>query len=101
MAKKKIAGSPASSAAAPRPPRRASAKPAAAPVGVAAVSAVEPTDTADDEKRRPGRAPKHEEIAEAAYHRYLERGGNGGSDFDDWVEAERELRSRSRKTNPR
>ena len=40
------------------------------------------------------RAPSAEEIAEAAYHRYLSRGGHDGADFDDWVEAERELRSR-------
>jgi hypothetical protein len=38
--------------------------------------------------------PTYDEIAEAAYHRYLKRGGNDGGDFDDWVEAERELRSR-------
>ena len=38
--------------------------------------------------------PSYDEIAEAAYHRYLSRGGEGGRDFDDWVEAERELRSR-------
>lgn len=38
--------------------------------------------------------PTHEEIAEAAYLRYLSRQGRYGSDFDDWVEAERELRSR-------
>jgi len=39
--------------------------------------------------------PTHDEIAEAAYLRYLSRQGARGSDFDDWVEAERELRSRS------
>ncbi|HXD20720.1 MAG TPA: DUF2934 domain-containing protein [Vicinamibacterales bacterium] len=38
--------------------------------------------------------PTYDEIAEAAYHRYLRRGGSDGQDFDDWVEAERELRSR-------
>jgi len=38
--------------------------------------------------------PTYDEIAEAAYHRYLRRGGIDGQDFDDWVEAERELRSR-------
>ena len=38
--------------------------------------------------------PSYDEIAEAAYHRYLSRGGQDGGDFDDWVEAERELRSR-------
>ena len=39
-------------------------------------------------------SPSYDEIAEAAYHRYLSRGGEGGRDFDDWVEAERELRMR-------
>ena len=38
--------------------------------------------------------PGYDEIAEAAYHRYLGRGGQDGGDVDDWVEAERELRSR-------
>lgn len=41
-----------------------------------------------------GRTPSYDEIAEAAYRRYLERGGEHGRDFDDWVEAERFLRSR-------
>ena len=38
--------------------------------------------------------PGWNEIAEAAYHRYLRRGGQTGRDFEDWVEAERELRER-------
>jgi hypothetical protein len=38
--------------------------------------------------------PAYDEIAVAAYHRYLGRGGQDGGDFDDWLEAERELRSR-------
>ena len=38
--------------------------------------------------------PTYDEIADAAYHRYLRRGGQHGADFDDWVEAEPELRSR-------
>ena len=44
-------------------------------------------------------SPTPGEIAEAAYHRYLQRGGQHGGDFDDWIEAERELRERS--ANPR
>ena len=40
------------------------------------------------------REPTYDEIAEAAYHRYLDRGGHHGQDLDDWVEAERSLRSR-------
>ena len=38
-------------------------------------------------------APSHSEIAEAAYQRYLSRGGGHGRDLDDWIEAERELRA--------
>ena len=38
--------------------------------------------------------PTYEEIAEAAYRRYLERGGQHGYDFDDWLDAERSLRGR-------
>ena len=41
-----------------------------------------------------GSMPSDDEIRERAYHRYLERGGHSGSEFDDWVEAERDLRSR-------
>ena len=40
-------------------------------------------------------APTYEQIAEAAYHRYLQRGGQHGGDFDDWLDAERSLRERS------
>ena len=39
-------------------------------------------------------APTFEEISKAAYHRYLQRGGQDGHDFDDWLDAERSLRSR-------
>lgn len=42
------------------------------------------------------REPTFEEIAEAAYHRYLKRSGSQGTDFEDWLEAERDLRSRSK-----
>jgi hypothetical protein len=38
--------------------------------------------------------PSYHEIAEAAYLRYVSRGGTAGSDFDDWLEAERELSQR-------
>ena len=40
------------------------------------------------------KTPSHDEIAAAAYHRYLKRGGADGGDFDDWLEAERELAGR-------
>ena len=37
--------------------------------------------------------PTEEDIRVRAYHRYLERGGGDGMDFEDWLEAERELKS--------
>ena len=36
-------------------------------------------------------APTHDEIAQRAYDRYLERGASDGTDVDDWLEAERDL----------
>lgn len=40
--------------------------------------------------------PSVDEIREAAYHRYLQRGGTHGDDFADWLAAERDLRKRPR-----
>ncbi len=54
------------------------------------------SDSSHGSNGNAAKAPSPEDIAEAAYHRYLSRGGHDGADFDDWVEAERELRSRSR-----
>ena len=60
-----------------------------------------PMDTAQDrdlDSTQPSgvdpATPTNQEIAEAAYQRYLSRGADHGRDFDDWLEAERELRSR-------
>jgi len=39
--------------------------------------------------------PDQDEIRRRAYQRYLERGGGDGQDFDDWLEAERELQRQS------
>jgi hypothetical protein len=84
----------------PRTPRRTTTKkPAAAPVDIATVAGTEVLESAANHGA-PGtgdareRRPTPEEIAEAAYQRYLSRGGQHGSDFDDWLEAERELRAR-------
>jgi Protein of unknown function (DUF2934) len=38
--------------------------------------------------------PSEDDIRVRAYHRYLERGGVHGMAFDDWLEAERELKLR-------
>ncbi len=40
-----------------------------------------------------GSEPSEEDIRVRAYHRYLERGGGHGQDFEDWLEAERELKN--------
>lgn len=37
-----------------------------------------------------------DDVARAAYYRYLSRGGSDGQDFEDWIEAERALRERYR-----
>jgi hypothetical protein len=39
-----------------------------------------------------GSEPSEEEIRIRAYRRYLDRGGADGLDFEDWLEAERELK---------
>jgi DUF2934 family protein len=38
--------------------------------------------------------PSEEDIRLRAYQRYLERGGSHGMDYDDWLEAERDLKKR-------
>ena len=38
-------------------------------------------------------APSQETIAARAYEIYLARGAGAGRDLDDWLEAERELKS--------
>jgi hypothetical protein len=35
--------------------------------------------------------PSEDDIRLRAYHRYLERGGGHGMDFEDWLEARRDL----------
>ena len=67
----------------------------AEPDGTAAVV----RDTASDMPGQGGEGltsspPTYDQIAEAAYHRYLQRGGHHGHDFDDWLDAERSLRTR-------
>ena len=54
----------------------------------------QPRASADDSARTQGLT--HDEIAEAAYRRYLNRGSEHGRDLEDWVEAERELQHRGR-----
>ena len=83
-------GAPARNTDTPARPasrRTKSATPPAAPPDTLGVfTGVEATERRDDQ-------PSEEAIRARAYQRYLERGGAGGSDFQDWLEAERELKS--------
>jgi Protein of unknown function (DUF2934) len=99
-----------SGAAAPAPsrPRRARTeeRPAPEPDTIAADPGVERSennstgianeagDDAPLESMSMASEPSEQDIRLRAYHRYLERGGGHGMDFEDWLEAERELRSR-------
>jgi hypothetical protein len=102
MAKKKISRSdePVTTPAPASPRLRTTKRPAATSppaisAGLDASLPHEPLALADDLSRQAdGAEPTYDQIAEAAYHRYLQRGGNHGQDFDDWVEAERSLRKR-------
>ena len=38
--------------------------------------------------------PTMDDIRRRAYERYQQRGGNHGQHFDDWLEAEKELRTK-------
>jgi hypothetical protein len=42
-------------------------------------------------------APTQEEIAELAYSYWEARGGTGGSPWEDWFRAERELKERDQR----
>ena len=102
MAKKKTGQSEESlTVPPPQPPRRPARRPASAPppelsAGPDGASAHELLVAADDTNTAKAEyKPTYDEIAEAAYHRYLQRGGHHGQDFDDWVEAERTLKRRS------
>ena len=102
MAKKKTVRSdepvtvPAPASERRRTPRRpAPAKPPDSSAGLDRSPTHEPIELADDLSREPVESePTYDQIAEAAYHRYLQRGGNDGQDFDDWLEAERSLKKR-------
>lgn len=110
MAKtKKTDESPATAKPRAAAPRRRTQKavptPEAPPVDLASVTAAQPIAVASDmsapatpegitDVNAATGVPSHDEIAEAAYHRYLQRGGGHGMDYEDWLEAERTLRSR-------
>ena len=58
------------------------------------VRAAKAADSAADKAGSTPAGPSVDDIRRRAYERYLERGGNHGQHFDDWLEAEKELRSK-------
>jgi hypothetical protein len=78
-----------------RKPATSSAVPVTEPDGSPAVVRDTANEVHTDGNGSATALPTYEEIAEAAYHRYIQRGGQHGHDFDDWIDAERSLRSRS------
>jgi hypothetical protein len=46
-----------------------------------------------DAIRRSASDPSEDDIRVRAYRRYLERGGSHGHDVDDWIQAEKELKT--------
>lgn len=90
MAKRPTSRSKPSDPAAPA--ASAEAKPKRvrrAPIAQSSASADE--SSADD---RRSAEPTADDIRRRAYERYLERGGDHGQHFDDWLEAEKELRKK-------
>lgn len=79
------AGDAAQAAAAQPKPRRSQS----------ASTAGDPADGSESRKAAGtvASAPSEDDIRLRAYHRYLQRGGGHGMDFEDWLEAERELKS--------
>jgi DUF2934 family protein len=54
-----------------------------------------PSEAGDDaplESMSMGSEPSEQDIRMRAYHRYLERGSGHGTDFEDWLAAERDLK---------
>ena len=82
-ATRSTANDPAAAPAAPKPKRARAAAPRAAA-----------RDTASTRDTPSSSGPSLDDIRRRAYERYLERGGNHGRHFDDWLEAEKELRNK-------
>jgi hypothetical protein len=49
-------------------------------------------------KNKPEALPLEEQIRQRAFEIYLQRGGQDGSDLDDWQQAEAEFRSHGKET---
>jgi hypothetical protein len=61
---------------------------------------MEESDRTPEGSGEPSRDVTNDEISIRAYERYQQRGGEPGRDWDDWLEAERELQARRRSPGP-
>jgi hypothetical protein len=52
---------------------------------------MESSSPATQKPRAASNQPTREEIALRAYHIYLKRGATPGNEFEDWMQAERQL----------
>jgi hypothetical protein len=75
-----------------KPRRRVSNPPAAATAPDSAPAATASSATTSAPDNAVAFSPTYDEIARAAYLRYLDRGGSDGADVDDWIAAERALK---------
>ena len=78
---------------APKPRRGRSSTRSGASASVEEAAA-EAADMGNAPEQTEGAEPSEEDIRTRAYHRFLQRGGAHGQHFDDWIEAERELKSK-------
>jgi DUF2934 family protein len=54
---------------------------------------IDALDAVTSESTSMASEPSEQDIRMRAYHRYLERGASHGGEFNDWVEAEKELKT--------
>jgi Protein of unknown function (DUF2934) len=78
--------------AAPKPRRAPSSSRSATSTSVQ--EAAEAADMGDAPEQTEA-APSEDDIRTRAYHRFLERGGGHGQHFDDWIQAERDLKRKN------
>ena len=72
--------------------RRSRAGTSPKPDTIGAYPRVEGAEHLQSKSTSMGSEPSEEDIRLRAYQRYLDRGGNHGMDFEDWLQAERELK---------
>ena len=91
MAKRPVRSRAPEAPGAPQPPT-ANDSAVAAPPPRSTSTPKAALEASDLRSNSMGSEPSEEDIRLRAYQRYLERGGGHGLEFEDWLEAERELK---------